>query len=85
VNQFWPGQSQSEVARSFGVCQGWISRLMARYRLEGEAAFELRSRRPKTCSQATPPPVVDLVVRLRKELTGQGGPPVRLERTLSGF
>jgi transposase len=33
------GQSQSEVARSFGVCQGWISRLMARYRLEGEAAW----------------------------------------------
>jgi transposase InsO family protein len=66
------GQSQSEVARGFGVCQGWISRLMARYRLEGEAAFEPRSRRPKTSPQATPPPVVELVVRLRKELTGQG-------------
>jgi hypothetical protein len=30
-------QSQSEVARAYGVSQGWISRLMARYRLEGEA------------------------------------------------
>ena len=29
------GQSQSEVARAYGVSQGWISRLMARYRLEG--------------------------------------------------
>ena len=34
------GQSQSEVARTYGVSQGWISKLMARYRLDGEAAFE---------------------------------------------
>ena len=27
------GQSQSEVARSYGVSQGWISRLMARLSL----------------------------------------------------
>ena len=41
------GASQSEVARTYGVSQGWISRLMARYRAEGEAAFEPRSRRPE--------------------------------------
>jgi transposase-like protein len=40
------GQSQSEVARSYGVSQGWVSRLMARYRAEGEAAFEPASRAP---------------------------------------
>lgn len=34
------GRSQSEVARECGVSQGWISRLVARYRDEGEAAFE---------------------------------------------
>lgn len=34
------GQSQSEVARTYGVSQGWISKLMARYRAEGEQAFE---------------------------------------------
>ena len=33
------GQSQSQVASTYGVSQGWISRLMARYRDEGEAAF----------------------------------------------
>ena len=33
------GQSQSEVARTYGVSQGWISKLMARYRAEGEQAF----------------------------------------------
>jgi transposase len=38
------GRSQAEVARTYGVSQGWISKLMARYRAEGEAAFEPRSR-----------------------------------------
>ena len=66
------GQSQSEVARTYGVSQGWISRLMARYRDEGEAAFEPRSRAPKTSPNATPPATVDLVLRLRKQLTEQG-------------
>jgi transposase len=30
------GRSQSAVAREYGVSQGWISRLVTRYRLEGE-------------------------------------------------
>ena len=47
------GQSQSEVARTYGVSQGWISRLMARHRAEGDAAFEPRSRAPQS-SPATP-------------------------------
>ena len=34
------GASQSETARTYGVSQGWISRLLARYPAEGEAAFE---------------------------------------------
>ena len=66
------GQSQSEVARAYGVSQGWISRLMARYRAEGEAAFEPRSRRPNRSPQATPPATIELIVRLRKELVEQG-------------
>jgi transposase len=41
------GSSQSEVARTYGVSQRWISRLMARYRDGGEAAFLPRSRAPK--------------------------------------
>jgi hypothetical protein len=32
------------VARACGVSQGWVSRLVARYRAEGEAAFEPRFR-----------------------------------------
>lgn len=66
------GSSQSEVARTYGVSQGWISRLMARYREEGEAAFEPRSRRPHSSPNATDPATVELVLRLRKELIEQG-------------
>lgn len=66
------GQSQSAVAHTYGVSQGWISRLLARYRLEGEAAFEPRSRAPRTSPRATPPASVEVVVRLRKQLSEAG-------------
>jgi transposase InsO family protein len=66
------GQSQSEVARTYGVSQGWVSRVLARYRTEGEAAFEPLSRAPKTSPTATSAATVELIVRLRKELVEQG-------------
>src|SRR4051794_4969059 len=66
------GQSQSQVARTYGISQGWISKLMARYRLEGEAAFEPLSRAPASSPAATPAPTVELVLRLRKQLTEAG-------------
>jgi transposase InsO family protein len=66
------GHSQSEVAGTYGVSQGWISRLMARYQADGEAAFEPLSRAPKTSPTATPPETVELVLRLRKQLDEAG-------------
>ena len=66
------GRSQGEVARAYGVSQGWISRLVAGYRAEGEAAFWPRSRRPHTSPTAIPPATVELIVRLRKELAEDG-------------
>jgi transposase InsO family protein len=66
------GLSQAEAARTYGMSPGWVSRLMARYRLEGEAAFEPRSRRPKSSPTALPAEVVDLIVGLRKELSDAG-------------
>ena len=66
------GQSQSEVARAYGVSQGWVSRLMARHRAEGEAAFEPLSRAPKSSPGSTPPQSVELVLRLRKQLSEAG-------------
>ena len=66
------GASQSPAARTYGVSQGWISRLMARYTTAGEAAFEPRSRAPKTHPAATGPATVDLVLDLRKTLAESG-------------
>ena len=62
----------SEVARSYGVARSWVYTLLARYEAEGEAAFEPRSRRPKTSPSAISPDTVELITRLRKELAGQG-------------
>src|SRR5215831_17129235 len=61
-----------EVARAYGVTRSWIYVLLARYQAEGEAAFEPRSRRPKISPTAISPAAVALIVRMRKELAGQG-------------
>src|SRR5258708_2711441 len=66
------GRSQSAVAREYGVSQGWISRLVARYRAEGEAAFEPRSRRPHTSPTRLPQTAIDLIVELRNKLRTAG-------------
>lgn len=66
------GLTQAEAARTYGVSEATVSRLMARYRDEGEAAFEPRSRAPKTSPSATPPATVDLILTLRKQLSEAG-------------
>jgi transposase InsO family protein len=66
------GRSQGEVARAYWVSQGWVSKLVARYRAEGQAAFEPRSRRPSTSPRAIGDRVADLIVALRKDLAGRG-------------
>jgi transposase InsO family protein len=66
------GRSQSAVAREYGVSQGWISRLVARYRAEGEAAFQPRSRRPHTSPTRLPQTTIDLIVELRNKLRTAG-------------
>ena len=62
----------SEVAKSYGVARSWIYTLLDRYQAEGEAAFEPRSRRPKTSPTAISGDAADLIIRLRKDLAGQG-------------
>jgi transposase len=71
------GRSQGEVARAYGVSQGWVSRLVTRYRAEGETAFEGRPRRPRTSPAAIADSAVDLIVAVRKDLAGQGLAPGR--------
>jgi len=66
------GRSQAQVARDYGLSEAWVSRLVARYRAEGDAAFEPRSRRPTTRPDATPTATVELVLALRRQLTRDG-------------
>src|SRR5664279_809155 len=61
-----------EVAATYGVSTSWLYELLARYRREGEVVFEPRSRGPESNPNETPLEVVDLIVRLRKELADQG-------------
>jgi transposase InsO family protein len=66
------GRTQGEVARTYGVSKGWVSKLLARYRAEGEAAFEPRTRRPASNPRATPPQMVELVLTARADLLTRG-------------
>jgi transposase InsO family protein len=66
------GRSQSEVSRTYGVSQSWISRLVARYRADGEAAFRPRSRRPHTSPARLAQSTIDLMVELREKLSSKG-------------
>ena len=66
------GPSGRAGRRRLRVHRAWVYKLLARYRVEGEAAFQPRSRRPNGSPTATAAPVVELVLRLRKELAGQG-------------
>ncbi|GCD89844.1 hypothetical protein NLS1_18500 [Nocardioides sp. LS1] len=62
----------AEVAATYGMARSWIYELLTRYQDEGEAAFEPRSRRPKTSPNATPAETIELILRLRKELLDEG-------------
>jgi transposase InsO family protein len=66
------GRKVAEVAQAYGVSRSWIYELLARYRTEGDAAFEPRSRRPKTSPTAISDHTVQLIIRTRKQLTESG-------------
>ena len=61
-----------DVAAQYGVSQSWLFELLARYKAEGEAAFEPRSRRPHSVPTTTPAEVIDLILELREKLTATG-------------
>ena len=65
-------QSPAEVAARYGVHRSWVYKLKARYEAEGDAAFEPRSRRPKTSPTAIPPATVELILELRRKLSTVG-------------
>jgi transposase InsO family protein len=66
------GQTVAQVAARYGVHRSWVHRLKARFDLEGEAAFQPRSRRPHSSPTAIRASTVELVLQLRKELADAG-------------
>ena len=62
----------SEVAATYGVARSWVYELVARYRVEGDAALEAHSRLSAVHDLVRPPSTVELVLRLRCELTATG-------------
>jgi transposase InsO family protein len=65
-------QPVAHVAATYGVSRSWLYELLARYRTEGDAVFEPRSRRPKSVPNAVPAEVVDLILELREKLSATG-------------
>ena len=66
------GRNKSEVAREYRVSRRWVQKLTARYAAEGEAAFEPRSRRPRTSPRRVSRELEDQIVALRKTLGEEG-------------
>ncbi len=66
------GRSIKELAAAHRVSESWLFKLLRRYRLEGKAGLEPRSRRPKTSPTRIADLYEDEIVRRRKELA-EGG------------
>ncbi|MGQ0678654.1 MAG: IS481 family transposase [Actinomycetota bacterium] len=66
------GRSCREVARSHGVSKSWVSELVRRYQAGGYNALAPRSRQPLSVPSRTTDDLVDEIVRLRKQLAGEG-------------
>lgn len=66
------GRRPGEVAVTYGVARSWVYELVARYRAEGDTAFEPRSRRPHRSPLITPAATEKLILELRDTMTTGG-------------
>jgi transposase InsO family protein len=66
------GRPIAELAKSHAVSRGWLYKLLARYRADGAAGLEPRSRRPLRSPTRIAGDWSDAIVRLRKELVDLG-------------
>ena len=66
------GLTQAETARLYSVSESTVCRLLARYRLEGDTAFEPKSRRPHTSPTRVADVMNSAIVNLRVDLTSRG-------------
>src|SRR5690606_27261055 len=61
-----------QAAARYGVSKTLVHKLHHRWLAEGDAAFEPRSRRPKSTPNRTADPIRERVLAIRDELTEQG-------------
>jgi transposase InsO family protein len=66
------GPTKAQAVKKFDVSWQWVHPLATRYETGGLDALEPRSRRPKTSTQSTPPPVRDRILTLRAWLATEG-------------
>ncbi len=66
------GRTQAQTARLYGVSESWVFKLVARWRAEGDAAFQAQSRRPGSSPTKVCDETVEMVVNLRSELSSRG-------------
>ncbi len=66
------GRRVRDVAAEYGVSRSWIYELVARYRAEGDAAFEPRSRRPHRSPTRLPDDTVELIIYTHDQLRTAG-------------
>jgi transposase InsO family protein len=66
------GRPIAELAAAHGVHRSWLYKLLARYRAEGDAGLEPRSRRPHTSPTRIADRHQNAIVELRKELIDAG-------------
>ncbi len=66
------GRPIGELAKAHDVSRSWLYKLLVRYRREGWAGLEPRSRRPKTSPTRIANLYEDEIIRIRKELIDGG-------------
>src|SRR2546422_4081210 len=66
------GRSCREVAGAHGVSKSWVAKIVARYREDGEAALQPRSKAPHRTPHKISSELEDRIVVLRKQLTDAG-------------
>ena len=66
------GMNKSAIAREYGISRYWVQQVIRRYQVEGEAAFQPRSRRPHSSPHAVSADLEDQIIALRKKLQGKG-------------
>lgn len=66
------GLTQTETARLHKISEATVSRLINRYKTQGDTALQPQSRRPKTSPTRIPQTTTNLILNLRTQLTKQG-------------